>query len=35
VEHLERAGAHAFLVGGALLDSDDPVRKLKELRGVH
>jgi indole-3-glycerol phosphate synthase len=34
VDQLARAGAHAFLVGGALLDSDDPARKLKELRGV-
>ncbi|MGD8415196.1 MAG: indole-3-glycerol phosphate synthase TrpC, partial [Candidatus Latescibacterota bacterium] len=35
VERMERAGAHAFLVGGVLLDCDDPIRKLKELRGVH
>jgi len=34
VDQLARAGAHAFLVGGALLDSEDPARKLKELRGV-
>ena len=33
VDRLARAGANAFLVGGALLDSDDPGRKLKELRG--
>jgi indole-3-glycerol phosphate synthase len=33
VDRLARAGAHAFLVGGALLDSDDPGAKLKELRG--
>lgn len=34
VEELARHGAGAFLVGGALLDSPDPGRKLRELRGV-
>jgi indole-3-glycerol phosphate synthase len=33
VERLERAGANAFLVGGALLDAEDPGRKLRQLRG--
>jgi indole-3-glycerol phosphate synthase/phosphoribosylanthranilate isomerase/anthranilate synthase/indole-3-glycerol phosphate synthase/phosphoribosylanthranilate isomerase len=33
VEDLAAAGAGAFLVGGALLDSTDPGRKLRELRG--
>jgi indole-3-glycerol phosphate synthase len=33
VDRLARAGANAFLVGEALLDADDPGRKLRELRG--
>ncbi len=34
VDRLESAGAGAFLVGGALLDADDPGALLRELRGV-
>lgn len=34
VDRLESAGARAFLVGGALLDADDPGAFLRELRGV-
>ena len=33
IEDLTRAGVDAFLIGSALLDADDPGRKLKELRG--
>ncbi|HET7482464.1 MAG TPA: indole-3-glycerol phosphate synthase TrpC [Actinomycetota bacterium] len=34
VEALRDAGAHAVLVGEALVRSDDPARTLRELRGV-
>lgn len=34
VEALIALGVNAFLVGGALLDSDDPGKKLRELVGV-
>ena len=34
IERLESAGACAFLVGGALLDAEDPGALLRELRGV-
>lgn len=34
VERLADAGAHAVLVGEALVTADDPVAKLRELRGV-
>jgi indole-3-glycerol phosphate synthase len=34
VVELARRGADAFLVGGALLDSDEPGRKLRELLGA-
>ena len=34
VEALTALGVGAFLVGGALLDSEDPGRKLQELAGV-
>jgi indole-3-glycerol phosphate synthase len=34
VVELARQGAHAFLVGGALLNSPDPGRKLRELLGA-
>ncbi len=34
VEALSRAGAHAFLVGGALIDAEDPAALLRALTGV-
>ena len=34
VERLADAGAHAVLVGETLVTADDPVAKLRELRGV-
>jgi indole-3-glycerol phosphate synthase len=34
VEALQEAGAHAVLVGEALVTASDPVAKLRELRGV-
>jgi len=34
IDRLSRAGANAFLVGGALLEADDPGQKLRELRGI-
>jgi len=33
IEELTRVGVDAFLIGGALLDAEDPAAKLKELRG--
>ena len=33
VEELAAAGAHAFLIGGVLLQSEDPGAKLRELLG--